>query len=47
MRDPMTGVDIDRPYTPPRATTPRIGWLAFWLFVWLGSVVGYAAVGMR
>jgi hypothetical protein len=26
---------------------PPMGWLAFWLFVWLGSVVGYAAVGMR
>lgn len=47
MIDPRTGVDIDRPYTPPRATAPRMGWLAFWFFVWLGSVVGYAAVGMR
>ncbi len=42
-----TGVDIDRPYTPPPATAPRMGWLAFLFFVWLGSVVGYAAVGMR
>ncbi len=36
---------IDRPYTPPPA--PRMGWLAFWLFVWLGSVVAYAVDGMR
>lgn len=46
---PITQADIDaaaHPFTPD-PVTPPMGWLAFWLFVWLASVVAYAVEGIR